>query len=365
MIADAKRLTKRSPNGGYDRMGFVPIFGQGWLYLWSWQEDGEVMSADGRRCTLNNPRTVQALAALVSWYDALGGVDAINAFQGGFGSEAQDPFVTGKLAMRVEGDGFMNSIARYKPDLDFAAVPVPVPEERLRHQGRFAHESTWVTWSGGHSFAVPRGARHVREAWEFMQWFNSPEASLIGAQAQAAYARSKGRLYVPPLFADIPANQAVFDAYKASLPPKYLRAKEVSTALLPFRPGSAPSPSSARSSGTSRCGRLDRSLRHAQTPEQALGAGQDAVQTEMDGLFHREAHPLLAARPVAVAVLLLVLARLRRPRPGHGPLDEPASGVKPGRGAGGVRLHPALGLRLHRLHPGANFSLPRAVLLRL
>ncbi len=45
------------------RLGLVPIFGQGWLYLWSWQEDGEVMSPDGRHCTLDNPQTVKALAA--------------------------------------------------------------------------------------------------------------------------------------------------------------------------------------------------------------------------------------------------------------------------------------------------------------
>ena len=307
MIADAKRLTKRASNGGYDRMGLVPIFGQGWLYLWSWQEDGEVMSADGRRCTLGNPRTVQALSALVSWYDALGGVDAVNAFAGGFGTDAQDPFITGKLAMRVEGDGFMNSIARFKPDLDFAVVPVPVPEERLRRAGRFAHDSPWVTWSGGFSLAIPRGAKHVREAWEFMQWFNSPEASLIGARAQAAYARSKGRLYVPPLFAEIPANQLVFDAYKGTLPPKYLRAKLISTNLLPqtrFRPVTFV----GQKLWDEQVRAVDRALRHAQTPEQSLAAGQSAVQVELDSVYGRESHPLLASRPVAIAISLLVLA---------------------------------------------------------
>lgn len=309
MIADAKRLTQRAPTGGYDRMGLVPIFGQGWLYLWSWQEDGEVMSADGRRCTLDNPQTVQALSALVSWYDALGGVDAINAFAGGFGSDAQDPFITGKLAMRVEGDVLINSIARYKPDLDFAVAPVPVPEERLRHEGRFSHESTWVTWSGGHSFAIPRGAKHVREAWEFMQWFNSPEASLIGARAQAAYARGKGRLYVPPLFANIPANQTVFDAFKGALPAKYLRAKQVSTALLPqtrFRPVTFV----GQKLWDEQVRAVDRALRHAQTPEQSLADAQRAVQTELDSAYGREAHPLLPTRPVAVGVALFVLAGL-------------------------------------------------------
>ena len=307
MITDAKRLTQRAPTGGYDRMGLVPIYGQGWLYLWSWQEGGEVMSADGRHCTLDNPQTVKALSSLVSWYDALGGVDAINAFAGGFGSDADDPFITGKLAMRVEGDSLINAIARYKPDLDFAVCPVPVPEERLRHEGRFAHDPTWVTWSGGHSFAIPRGAKHVREAWQFIQWFNSPEASLIGARAQAAYARGKGRLYVPPLFANKPANQTVFDAFKGTLPAKYLQAKQVSTALLPqtrFRPVTFV----GQKLWDEQVRAVDRALRHAQTPEQSLASAQGAVQTELDGVYGRASHPLLPTRPVAVGIALFVLA---------------------------------------------------------
>ncbi|MDQ2686315.1 MAG: extracellular solute-binding protein, partial [Armatimonadota bacterium] len=307
MIADAKRLTQRAPTGGYDRLGLVPLFGQGWLYLWSWQEDGEVMSADGRHCTLDNPRTTQALSALVSWYDTLGGVDAINAFAGGFGSDDQDPFITGKLAMRVDGDALINSIARYKPNLDFAVAPVPVPEERLRHKGRFSHDSTWVTWSGGHSFAIPRGAKHVREAWEFIQWFNSPEASLIGARAQAAYARGKGRLYVPPLFANIPANQTVFDAFKGTLPAKYLRAKQVSTALLPqtrFRPVTFV----GQKLWDEQVRAVDRALRHTQTPQQSLADAQRAVQNELDSVYDRASHPLLPSRAVAIGLALFVLA---------------------------------------------------------
>ncbi|MBV9851212.1 MAG: extracellular solute-binding protein [Armatimonadetes bacterium] len=306
LIADAKRLTKLAPGGGYEKMGLVPIFGQGWLYLWSWQEDGEVMSPSGRRCTLDNPQTVKALTALVSWYDALGGVDAINAFAGGFGTDEQDPFITSKLAMRVDGDGFMNSIARFSPDLDFAVVPVPVPEERLRHEGRFKHDPTWVTWSGGFSFAIPRGARHIREAWQFIQWFNSPEAALIGARAQAVYAHSKGRLFVPGLFANVHANKVVFDAYKNTLPPKFLKAKQISLALLPltkFRPVTFVGQRLWDEQGRA----VDRALRHTQTPAASLAISQEAVQIELDAVYNRAAHPLLPARPVILVIALLTL----------------------------------------------------------
>ena len=309
LIADAKTLTRPAPNGGYTQMGFAPLFGQGWLYLWSWQEDGEVLSPDGRRCTLDNPQTVQALSTLVRWYDALGGVDAINAFTGGFGSDNQDPFITGKLAMRVEGDGFLNSIARYRPDLDFAVVPVPVPNDRLNHLGRFAHDPTWVTWSGGNSFAIPRGARHVREAWQFIQWFNSPEATLLGARVQAASARRKGRLFVPGLSANVHANAQVFEAYKSTLLPRFRAAKQVSLALLPdtkFRPvtfvGQKLWDEQARA--------VDRALRHSQTPREALAEGQLAVQTELDAVYTRDTHPLLPARTVILSLALVALGVL-------------------------------------------------------
>ncbi len=199
LIEDAKKLTVRTDGGGYDRIGFVPIYGQGWLYLWSWQEDGDFLSPDGRRCTLDNPATLKALTAMVSWYDALGGIDAVNTFSGGFAGQEQDPFMTGKLAIKIDGDGFVNAIARYHPELDFGVCPVPVPVERLNHEGIFKNDKTWVTWSGGFAWAIPRGSVHYREAWQFIQWMNCPEANLIAAQAQAAYVHEKGRLFVPGL----------------------------------------------------------------------------------------------------------------------------------------------------------------------
>ena len=158
MINAAKKLTVRTAGGGYERIGFVPIYGQGWLYLWSWQEDGQFLSPDGRRCTMDSQELWKALTAMVSWYDALGGIDAVNTFAGGFTGNEQDPFMTGKLAMKIDGDGFVNSIARYHPEMDFGVAPVPVPAERLHHEGQFKDDKTWVTWSGRISHGPYQGA---------------------------------------------------------------------------------------------------------------------------------------------------------------------------------------------------------------
>jgi ABC-type sugar transport system permease subunit/ABC-type glycerol-3-phosphate transport system substrate-binding protein len=308
LIYDAKALTKRNTDGSYDRIGFIPLYSQGWLYLWSWQEDGDVMSPDGRTCTIDNPQTAQALTAIVSWYDQLGGIDAVSSFANGFGSEEQDPFLNGTLAMRVDNDGLLTSIARYNPNLDFGVCPVPVPTDRFHHRGRFKNDSTWVTWSGGFSLAIPQGAKHTKEAWQFIQWMSSPDAALIGARARAAYCRERGRQFVPALYANTKANSLVTRAFAGSVPPKLSQAKDVMISLLPytrFRPvtfvGQRLWDEQVRA--------VDRAVRHNMTPTQALAEAQSSVQTELDAAYNRDSLPLFPVKPALyTAAILLLLA---------------------------------------------------------
>lgn len=311
LIADAKKMTLRNSDGSYKQVGFIPTFSQGWLYLWSWQEDGDFLSPDGRRCTLDNPQTVKALAAVADWYKQLGGVDAINSFAGGFGDNQDDPLMTGQLAMRVDGDAVVSSIARWHPEMDFGVAPVPVPTERYLHEGRFKHDPTWVTWSGGFSYAIPIGAKHVQAAWEFIEWMNSPQASLIGAQAQAAYTRGLGRLFVPNLYPNTKANTLVFDTFKSQLPPKFLAAKETCLSLLPFtkfRPvtfvGQALWDEQVRAT--------DNAMRGLVSPEAALAQAQTRVQQALDAAYNVGEHPYLASWvfPLFVALGIIALAAL-------------------------------------------------------
>jgi ABC-type sugar transport system permease subunit/ABC-type glycerol-3-phosphate transport system substrate-binding protein len=309
LIEYAKKLTKRGPGGAFERIGFVPIYGQGWLYLWSWMQDGEFMSPDGRNCTLNNPGTAKALNAMVQWYDALGGIDAVNTFAGGFAGQDQDPFLTGKLAMMIQGDGFIGNIARYHPEIEFGVAPPPVPAERLHQEGKFKGEKTWITWSGGFSWAIPRGSAHYKEAWEFVRWMNCPEADLIAAKAQAAYARSKGRLFVPGLLANQKSTRAVFDAYAPTLPAKFIESKKLAMDLLPntmFRPvtfvGQRLWDEHVRA--------VDQAVRHTKSPEAALAYGQTQVQIELDKVYNRDSHPLLDGGKVSSVVGVLLLGAL-------------------------------------------------------
>jgi ABC-type sugar transport system permease subunit/ABC-type glycerol-3-phosphate transport system substrate-binding protein len=309
MIVDAKKLTLHDASGNLEQLGIDPLYGQGWLYLWSWQEDGDFMSADGRRCIIDNAHTVKALTALGSWYDQLGGIDSINSFADGFGSGVEDPFLSGRLAMEVERDSMLTNIARYKPNLDFGAVPVPVPRERYDHVGRFRNESTWVTWSGGYSLAIPRGARHVGLAWDFIRWMTSPQSALIGAKAQATYVHEKGYAYVPYQYANIKVNDALLAAYKNTLPPRIRSAKVLTLKLLAdtrYRPvtfvGQLLWDEQVRA--------VDSALRHDQTPEAALATAQHNVQAALDIDFTTDQHPKLPMLPVVLSIGALALGLL-------------------------------------------------------
>jgi ABC-type sugar transport system permease subunit/ABC-type glycerol-3-phosphate transport system substrate-binding protein len=306
----AVRLTKYRPDGSFERIGFIPIvpdFSNSWLYLYSWQNDGEFMSRDGRTCTLANPQTAEALEYLVSIYDALKGAELVAGFQSTFQPREVDPFVTGKMAMRIDTDGFMQTIARYGPTVEFGVAPAPVPAARLRGEGRFRGQTPWVTWSGGFSYAIPRGARHPREAWEFIRWMNSLDGRRTQNRAQRAYEVSRGRAFLPEMSANRRVSEVIFREF-APEQPQLRRGLQTCLALMPmarFRPvtfvGQRLWDEHVRA--------FELAIRHRRTPREALLASQTVVQQELDKVFQREQAPLLPAGiPVALFAGTLALA---------------------------------------------------------
>lgn len=302
----ALRLTKSNPDGSFARIGFIPNFGNSWLYLYSWQNGGEFMSPDGRTCTLDNPYTAEALEYMVSIYDALKGAEAIGAFQSTFQTEALDPFYTGKVAMKIDGNWVLNQIARYAPDLDFGVAPAPVPSARLRGEGRFQGQPPFITWSGGFSLAIPRGARHVEEAWRFIKWMTSLEGWLVLNEAQREYNRSLGRPYVPNMTANIKIDEEIFRRF-APENPRLRRALRTFLDLMPvsrFRPvtfvGQRLWDEHVRA--------FELAIHHKKTPREALQEGREKVQKELDKVFQREEFPLLDWRiPLVVVAIGVVM----------------------------------------------------------
>jgi multiple sugar transport system permease protein len=320
-----KKLTITSPDGLFKRIGFIPNYGNSWLYIYSWQNGGEFMSPDGRTCTMDNPESVGALKYMVELYDMLGGAPKVNAYQSGFQQNEMDPFLTGKVAMKIDGNWTLNNIARYAPDLDFGVVPAPVPAERLEQTlggkpGRFHGQDPFITWAGGYSFAIPKGAAHPEEAWRLIKWMCSVESALIESKVQKAYNISKGRPYVPNLSANRVVNDAVLAQY-APASPKFRNSLTQFVDLMnsaKFRPvtfvGQRLWDEHARAFELA----VNWPTSH-KSPQQAMTEGTKVVQAELDKALRQSSLPLLDQRvPLAICgalgigVLLFLATRLKR-----------------------------------------------------
>lgn len=289
--ADSIKLTKYREDNSFERVGFMPNYGNSWLYLYSWENNGEFMSKDGKTCTMNNPRTRESLDYMVSIYDALKGVDALNSFSSGFKAFEYDPFLTGLVAMKIDGNMVLDLIARYGPNLDFGVAPPPVPSARYDGKPPFTGQAKYVTWSGGFSFAIPRGARHSDEAWEFIKWMVSTDGTRYANKAQQEYNRGKGRMYIPNMTANVKTNEIMFKEFgpKTESYRKGLRLCLDMMKYSKYRPvtfvGQRLWDEHVRA--------FDLATHHKKSPQQALDDGTKVVQKELDKTFGRTKFPLL------------------------------------------------------------------------
>ncbi|HAZ62802.1 MAG TPA: hypothetical protein DCZ72_04225 [Armatimonadetes bacterium] len=307
LLEYAKRLTKPNPNGTYERIGFIPNFGNSWLYLYSWQNGGEFMSPDGRTCTLDNPYTVGALEYMKEVYDALGGYNRVNIFQSGFLPEEQDPFFTGKIGMVINGSWVLNSVARFAPDLELGVAPPPVPAARLRGDGHFAGQPPYITWSGGHSLAIPAGAREPEAAWRFIKWWVSEEGLLLSNKAQAEYNRSKGR----PFVFTYSARPAINEAQQREFPPRgqLFAAQQAFLDMLPnakWRPVTFV----GQSLWDAHVRAFERACAGERTPAEALAEETRLVQKELDQAYEDQLRPEFSFRGPLIALISAILLSL-------------------------------------------------------
>lgn len=301
-------LTVRDASGKLVRAGFIPNFGNAWLYMYAFQNNAYFMSPDGRKCTMNTPEAVEALEFMMEGYRRLGGYEATAAFQSGFQGNENDPFITGKVAMKIDGDWILNGLARYGPQLDLGAAPPPVPDDRFYKRGRFANEKdTFVTWFGGFSYAVPRGARNVEDAWRFIKFATSTEGRMIDFSAQREWERRRGRQFIPRLMGSREANLVAFERFKPA-DKKFADALAMHIEMGNYG-RTRPATFVGQALWSQHVKAMDTALYGKSTPEKALADAQAAVQLDLDAFFNRERYPVIdLAVPVRIGIGILVAA---------------------------------------------------------
>ncbi len=294
----AKALNVINERGEIERLGFIPNFGNSWLYLYGWQNGGRFMSPDGTRCTLDDPRIVEALQFMVDIYDDSGGVEKVDMFRAGFESAENDPFLIGKVSMKIDGNWALNTIAAYNPDLNFGVAPAPVPEGR-----------PFITWSGGWSWAIPRGARDPDGAWEFIEWMSSMEANRLIASVDQRFVNSRGYPFIPGQNANVKINEMLareFVERSENLTENLKQAYQVFKSLMPvakFRPVTPV----GQKLWDEHVRAFELAVHHVYTPREALQRGAAEVQEELERLLGKvEGRPLDWRWPMLIFAILFV-----------------------------------------------------------
>lgn len=300
LIAYGKALTKKNKDGTFKQVGFIPNWGNTWLYMYAFQNNASFMSPDGRTCTLDSPEAVEALEFMVKGYDEItGGYEASKAFESGFQSGENDAFILGKVAMKIDGDWSLNNLSRYAPEIELGAVPPPVPDDRYYKRGRFKDEKdVFVTWAGGFSYGIPRSAKNVEGGWRFIKFLTSTEGRLISAEAQAKWEKRRGRSFVPAIQANREASELLFVKYKPAEKKfsdalrLHIDMMDVSRIRPPTFAGQMLWDQHVRA--------IEEASMHRSTAKGALAYGREKVQRELDEVFNASQYPVVDLGLVAV-----------------------------------------------------------------
>jgi ABC-type glycerol-3-phosphate transport system substrate-binding protein len=164
----AQRLTKRDRSGRVLQAGFMPSEPGWWNWSWGYYFGGALW--DGKsRITTDCPENIRAYQWARS-YSKKYGVGSLALFRSGFGdfSSPQNAFMSGKVAMEIQGVWMGNYIHNYAPGMKWGAAPFPYPADRP--------ELAQVACVETDTISIPAGAKHPKEAFEFIRFVQSQPA---------------------------------------------------------------------------------------------------------------------------------------------------------------------------------------------
>jgi multiple sugar transport system substrate-binding protein len=138
-----------------------------------------------QRLNLTDPRIVKAFEWIQSYSKRLG-KESMTEFRSGFGSfnSAQNPFLNGTIAMEQQGPWMANYIENLNPKMNRWEMTKEA-ERKLPREARKANY-IWgaapfppaapglegATYCGFDILCIPRGAKHRKEAFEFIAYVN-------------------------------------------------------------------------------------------------------------------------------------------------------------------------------------------------
>ena len=148
--------------------GFLPGEPGWWSYGWGYFFGGHLLEGDDK-ITAADPANVRGFEWMASYSKNLG-VGVTKRFRSGFGnfSSPQNAFLSGKVAMVLQGVWMHNFIEKYAPGLQWGAAPFPYPADHPELAG--------TTNADADVLVIPKDSPHPLEAFEFMKYVTTQAA---------------------------------------------------------------------------------------------------------------------------------------------------------------------------------------------
>lgn len=160
----AEQLTTRRPSGDIDKIGFIHTDPGWWSWLWGYHFGGNLLDPVTNTALADTAANVRAYEWVRSYPEKFGSRELLK-FQSGVGyyGTAQAPFLTGRVAMQIQGPWMANLIEAFRPDLRYRAVPMPVSSD-------IYDADAPVGLIDGDLLAIPAGAKEPEASFEFIAW---------------------------------------------------------------------------------------------------------------------------------------------------------------------------------------------------
>jgi multiple sugar transport system substrate-binding protein len=174
LTADAKALTVFNPDGSIKVAGFNPLFGyyENAAAHWAPLIGAKWLTGDGKSAIGTDPAWPTFLAwqkSLVDWY----GYAKLQKFTASLGDEfsPENAFEAGKVAMNMDGEWRIASIAADKSAVNYGVAPMPVAADKSDLYG-----AGYIT---GNVIGISRGSKNPEAAWEFIKYLTTNTDAVV------------------------------------------------------------------------------------------------------------------------------------------------------------------------------------------
>lgn len=260
LLEYTRKLTLRDTNGRIRQLGFAAD--NNLVLVLGWQLGGDLSNSDLNKITIATEPYFQGTRFMKSLVDVSGVDDYLRVTNSAAPLDPQDPFFTGRLAMRLVEGFYLSRQKEYAPHLDTRLAPFPMPQEGEEP----------FSWISGFGLGIPKGARNPEGAWAFIRYMVSYEPQLAIGLKLGQLPVLREAAYHPEFYND-PNRKFLVDMSDTSkFYPKLPVIMEAYNETV---------------------NAVDAVLRGKQTPEKALGIAQSRVQESLDAYLWREGLPLV------------------------------------------------------------------------